>query len=62
MDHLANQLQQLSIQHIVANQSHNSAVPATKTLEVHSVQSMNPKGKKKPKGKLKAKGKKGKGG
>jgi hypothetical protein len=44
MDLLSNQLKQLSIQQTVASQTPSSASPVTETLDVHSVQSKNPKG------------------
>jgi hypothetical protein len=60
-DQLTNQLQQLSIQQIVANQTPSSTSPVTQTSDVHSVQSTNPKGNQQTEGKRKSKNKKGKG-
>jgi hypothetical protein len=60
-DQLTNQLQQLSIQQTVANQTPSSAAPVTQTSDVHSVQSTNPKGNQQSEGKRKYKNKKGKG-
>jgi hypothetical protein len=60
-DQLTNQLQQLSIQQTVASQTPGSAAPATQMSDVHSVQSMNPKGNQQSEGKRKSKNKKGKG-
>jgi hypothetical protein len=60
-DQLTNQLQQLSIQQTVANQTPSSASPVTQTSDVHSVQSTNPKGNQQTEGKRKSKNKKGKG-
>jgi hypothetical protein len=57
---LTKQLQQLSIQHIAASQTTALAAPPTKTLDVHTVQSTNPKATQQPKGKKKQQ-KKGKG-
>jgi hypothetical protein len=42
-EQLMKQLQQLSIQHTVASQTTALAAPPTKTLDVHIVQSANPK-------------------
>jgi hypothetical protein len=42
-DQLSNQLQKLSIQQTVASQTTDSAAPPTQTLDVHNVQSKNPK-------------------
>jgi hypothetical protein len=61
MDLLSNQLQQLSIQQTVANQTSSSVVPPTQTSDVHSVQSTNPKANQQPEGKKKQWNKKGKG-
>jgi hypothetical protein len=52
-DPLSNQLQQLSIQQTVANQTTGSAVPPTQKLDVHSVQTTNPKATQQPDGKKK---------
>ena len=41
VNHLSNQLQQLSIQQKMANQTTGSAAPPTQMLDVHSVQSTN---------------------
>jgi hypothetical protein len=57
---LTNQLQQLSIQHTTANQTTALASPPTKTSDVHTVQSTNPKATQQPEGKKKQR-KKGKG-
>jgi hypothetical protein len=53
-------MQQLSIQHTMANQTTFSAAPPTQTSDVHSVQSINPKATQHPDGKKKQR-KKGKG-
>jgi hypothetical protein len=42
-EQLIKQLQQLSIQYIVANQTTSLVAPPTQMLEVHTVQSTNPK-------------------
>jgi hypothetical protein len=42
-EQLTKQLQQLSIQHTGANQTTALATPPTKILDVHTVQSANPK-------------------
>jgi hypothetical protein len=47
------QLQQLSIQHTAASQTTTLAAPPTKTSEVHTVQSTNPKATQQPEGKKK---------
>jgi hypothetical protein len=60
VEKLTNQLQQLSIQHSAANQTIALAAPPTKMLDVHTVQSTNPKATQQPKGKKKQR-KKGKG-
>jgi hypothetical protein len=52
-DLLSNQLQQLSIQQMMANQTSGSVVPPTQMLDVHSVQSTNPKANQQPEGKKK---------
>jgi hypothetical protein len=52
-EQLTKQLQQLSIQHSVANQTTTLAAPLTQTLEVHSVQTTNPKANQQPEGKKK---------
>jgi hypothetical protein len=59
-EQLTKQLQQLSIQHTVANQTTILASPPTKMLNVHTVQSINPKATQHPEGKKKQR-KKGKG-
>jgi hypothetical protein len=56
---LTKQLQQLSIQHTVANQTTVLATPPTKTSDVHTVQSTNPKATQHPEGNKKPR-KKGK--
>jgi hypothetical protein len=43
VEQLTKQLQQLSIQHTIASQTTVLAAPPTKTLDVHIVQSTNPK-------------------
>jgi hypothetical protein len=43
VEQLKNKLQQLSIQHTMASQTTTLVVPPTKMLEVHIVQSTNPK-------------------
>jgi hypothetical protein len=60
VEQLTKQLQQLSIQHTTASQTIALAAPSTKTSEVHTVQSTNPKATQQPKGKKKQR-KKGKG-
>jgi hypothetical protein len=50
---LMKQLQQLSIQHTTANQTTVLATPPTQTLDVHNVQSTNPKATQQPEGKAK---------
>jgi hypothetical protein len=50
---LINQLQQLSIQHIAANQTTSLVSPPTQTSEVHTVQLTNPKATQQPEGKKK---------
>jgi hypothetical protein len=55
MDLLSNQLQQLSIQQTVANQTPSSAAPATQMSDVHSVQSTTPKANQQTEGKKKQK-------
>jgi hypothetical protein len=50
---MTKQLQQLSIQHTVANQTTVLAAPPTQTSDVHSVQSTNPKATQQPDGKKK---------
>jgi hypothetical protein len=57
---LTTQLQQLSIQHTAANQTTALVAPPTKTSDVHTVQSTNPKATQQPEGKKKQR-KKGKG-
>jgi hypothetical protein len=52
-EQLTKQLHQLSIQHIAANQTTTLAAPPTKTSEVHTVQSINPKATQQPEGKKK---------
>jgi hypothetical protein len=52
-EQLTKQLQQLSIQHIVANQTTALAASPTKTLDIHTVQSTNPKATQQPEGKKK---------
>jgi hypothetical protein len=42
-EQLTKQLQQLSIQHTAASQTTSLAAPPTKTSEVHTMQSTNPK-------------------
>jgi hypothetical protein len=59
---ISNQMQQLSIQQIVAGQAPGLTTPTTQSSDVHSVQSMTPKGPQQPRGKKKGKGKKGGGG
>jgi hypothetical protein len=61
IDMLSNQLQQLSIQQVVASQTSSLAAPPTQTSDIHSVQSMNPKANQHPEGKKKQQNKKGKG-
>jgi hypothetical protein len=56
-DLLSNQLHQLSIQKIAANQTSILATPPTQTLDVHSVQSTNPKANQQDKGKKKQRNK-----
>jgi hypothetical protein len=53
VEKLTKQLQQLSIQHIVASQTTTLAAPPTKTSEVHTVQSTNPKATQQSEGKKK---------
>jgi hypothetical protein len=50
---LTKQLQQLSIQHSAASQTTSLAAPPTQTLEVHSIQTTNPKANQQPEGKKK---------
>jgi hypothetical protein len=57
---LTKQLEQLSIQHTVANQSTTLATPPTQTSEVHTVQLTNPKATQQLEGNKKQR-KKGKG-
>jgi hypothetical protein len=57
---LKKQLQQLSIQHSTASQTTALATPPTQTLELHSVQTTNPKATQQLEGKKKQR-KKGKG-
>jgi hypothetical protein len=57
---LTKQLQQLSIQHTMANQTTSLASPPTKTSDVHIVKLTNPKATQQPEGKKKQR-KKGKG-
>jgi hypothetical protein len=52
-EQLMKKLQQLSIQNTAANQTTALVVPPTKTLDVHIVQSTNPKATQHPKGKKK---------
>jgi len=59
-EQLTNQLQKLSIQHTTTNQTTVLAASPTKTLDVHIVQSPNPKVTQEPEGKKKQR-KKGKG-
>jgi hypothetical protein len=59
-EQLTKKLQQLSIQHTTTNQTTVLAAPPTQTLDVHSVQSTNPKATQQPDGKKKQR-KKGKG-
>jgi hypothetical protein len=60
-DLLSNQLQKLSIQHIVTSQTPSLVFPATQMSDVHSVQSKNPKANHQTEGKKKQRNKKGKG-
>jgi hypothetical protein len=60
-EQLTKQLHQLSIQHSVASQTTSLTAPPTQTLEVHSVQTTNPKANQQPEGKKKQR-KKSKGG
>jgi hypothetical protein len=53
MDMLSNQLQQLSIQQTMSNQTPSSTIPTTQTSDVHSVQSTNHKANQQTKGKKK---------
>jgi hypothetical protein len=53
VEQLTKQMQQLSIQHTAASQTTVLAAPPTQTLDVHSVQSTNPKATQKPDGKKK---------
>jgi hypothetical protein len=53
IEQLMKQLQQLSIQHTTASQTTVLAAPPTKTLDVHTVQSTNPKATQQPEGKKK---------
>jgi hypothetical protein len=52
-EQLTKQLQQLSIQHTAASQTTALAAPPTKTSDVHTVQSTNPKATQQPEGKKK---------
>jgi hypothetical protein len=52
-EQLIEQLQQLSIQHTTASQTTTLAAPPTQTLEVHTMQSTNPKATQQPEGKKK---------
>jgi hypothetical protein len=52
-EQLTKQLQQLSIQHTAVSQTIVLATPPTKTSDVHTVQSTNPKATQQPKGKKK---------
>jgi hypothetical protein len=61
IDQLSNQLQQLSIQQTVTNQTYGSASPPTQTSNLHSVQLTNPKFNQQPEGNKKQRNKKGKG-
>jgi hypothetical protein len=60
MDLLSNQLQQLSIQQTVADETPSSNVPTTQTSDVHSVQSKNPKDSQQTEGKKKQQNNEGK--
>jgi hypothetical protein len=51
IDQLTNQLQYLSIQHIMSNQTPSLVSPITQTSDVHTVKSTNPKGNQQSKGK-----------
>jgi Ni2+-binding GTPase involved in maturation of urease and hydrogenase len=53
IEQLTKHLQQLSIQHIAANQTTSLATPPTQTSEVHSVQTTNPKATQQLEGKKK---------
>jgi hypothetical protein len=53
IEQLMNQLQQLSIQHSAASQTTSLDTPPTKTSDVHTVQSTNPKATQQPEGKKK---------
>jgi hypothetical protein len=57
VEQLMKQLQQLSIQHTTASQTTALAAPPTKTSDVHTVQSTNPKSTQQPKGKKKQRNK-----
>jgi hypothetical protein len=59
-EQLTKRLQQLSIQHSASSQTNALAAPPTQTLEVHSMQTTNPKATQHPEGKKKQR-KKGKG-
>jgi hypothetical protein len=52
-EHLTKQLQQLSIQHTTTNQTTASVAPPTKTSDIHTVQSTNPKATQQLEGKKK---------
>jgi hypothetical protein len=53
IEQLTKQLQQLSIQYSVASQTTALDAPPTQMLEVHSVQTTNPKATQQPEGKKK---------